>query len=68
MHRRVYGYFLLTFCFRKSVSETEGIEQTFFPHELRSFSMKNFNFHTHVDAWKLFILFYFNKTYMNKKD
>ena len=45
-----------------SASETEGIEQTFSPHELRSFSMENFNLHTHVDAWKLFILFYFNIT------
>ena len=45
-----------------SASETERIEQTFFPHELRSFSMENFNLHTHVDAWKLLILFYFNIT------
>ena len=45
-----------------SASETEGIEQTFFPHELRSFSMENVNLHTHVDARKLFILFNFNIT------
>ena len=45
-----------------SASETEGIGQTFSPHELRSFSMENFNLHTHVDAWKLFILFYFDIT------
>ena len=50
-----------------SASETEGIEHIFFSHELRSFSMENFNLHTHVDAWKLFILFYFNITWMNKK-
>ena len=50
-----------------SASETEGIEQTFVLHELRSFSMENFNLHTHVDAWKLSILFYVNITYMNKK-
>ena len=43
-------------CFRNRRNRTD----LFSPRTAQLFNAKNFNLHTHVDAWKLFILFYFN--------
>ena len=40
-----------------SASETEGIKQTFSPHELRSFLMENFNLHTHVEMYDSYLFY-----------